>query len=386
MMKFLRSVAPAIVFALTLPCLAQEPKGGDPFQAQLKLCEAINGGDAKAVAAALDAGAKLSQPCPKEMVPPLHQAVESGKAEIVSLLLDRGADVNQPDNGVSAAPLHYAAAKEDPALVSLLLKRGAKVDALTDEGVSALGMAVLSHDSAAVAQALIDAGADVNAVDEQGDTLLDTARAMGRQKVAALLESKGAKPGEEPGMPVEIASGVTTPTAQTPSSPTGAKRTPEGQLLFKGLWPGMPVQQAAARLKQLGLPPGESVITGRTRRDGQDVDVWEFRESDKIDGSGSLSRNGDERWTLWYDSQTGRVTKFQFRWSAVASLFNCGDMEMRQLAQTFMDAYAIPAMESVATHNWGFEYTDPAGWKVRIEEDRTLVVDAVATATQRAFD
>jgi len=51
-----------------------------------------------------------------------------------------------------------------------------------------------------------------------------------------------------------------------------------------------------------------------------------------------------------------------------------------------MDAYAIPAMEPVATHNWGFEYTDPAGWKVRIEEDRTLNVMAVAASSQRAFD
>lgn len=240
---------------LASSCNAQKTQSPDTFQAQVKLCEAITGGNTNAVVAALDAGAKLAQPCPEEMIPPLHQAIEIGKVDIVTLLLDRGADVNQPDNGVSATPLHYAAAKEDSALVALLLKRGAKVSALTDEGLSALAFAVLSHDNAAVAQALIDAGADVNAVDEQGDTLLDTALAMGKTKIAALLESKGAKPGEEPGIPTED---MASPEPVAAVAPPEGKRTDDGQLVFKGLYLGMSAQDAALTMLQLGLPPGGS--------------------------------------------------------------------------------------------------------------------------------
>lgn len=381
MTTYLRALALATALAISLTCQAQEP---DTFQAQLRLCEAITGGDADAVAAALDAGADPSHICSNETIPPLHLAIVSGKVEIAKLLIHRGADVNGPDDGLSSTPLHYAVEKE-PSLVALLLDRGAKVNTLRDDGLSPLGLAALSHDNPAIAQALIDAGADVNAVDEQGDSILDMAVAAGHRKVAAALEAAGAAPGGEPGMPVESGTD-NAEDVQTTDSTTNAKRTTEGKLLFKGLWPGMPVQQAAARLKELGIPAGKSVSIGRTRRDGQDVDIMEFRETTAIDGSGFIERVEDERWTIWYDQQTGTVTRFMFRWSSVAPLFNCGDMEVRQFAQTFMDAYGLPSLEPVLTHNWGFEYADPAGWKVRIEEDRTLLVDAVAAASQRTFD
>jgi hypothetical protein len=307
------------------------------------------------------------------MIPPLHQAVESGKVEVAALLLERGADVNQPDNGVSATPLHYAAAKEDPALVALLLKRGADVDTLTDEGLSPLGMAVLSHDNPAVAQALIDAGADVNAVDEQGDSLLDMALAAGHEKVAAALEAKGGKRGEEPGMSTEV---VDTAIPTTPAAPaqSSGNRTRDGRLLFKGLYIGMPVTEAVQKMKELGLPP-EKIKSGST-----------VPSEAKAEGGYVGRQLIDSMWDIYYDEATGKVKKFRFLGTTVAKMFNASDMDARQFARAFMDAYAIPAMEPVATHNWGFEYTDPAAWKVRIEEDRSLNVEAVPAASQRAFD
>lgn len=357
--------------------LAQENTGADPFQAQLKLCKAIADGDAAAVTAALDAGANLAQICPEQMTYPLHHAVDVGKPDIVALLLDRGADVNQPDNGVSATPLHYAAAKEDPALVSLLLKRGAEVDKTTDEGLTALAVAVQSQDNPAVAQALIDAGADVNAADDQGDTLLDMAREQGRSKVAALLESKGAKPGEEPGAP---ASGTAPAAAEggnpaPESPPVTDNRTTDGQLVFKGLYVGMPVEAAGARLTQLGYPP-------ETYDEKKQTDVPDVPERGYL----VRQRGGLIWWEIWYDETTQRVYKFHFAKVAVDKLFNCADMDAEQFARAFVEAYGLPGMEFVYARRWGYEYTDPAGWKVRIDDDKTLIVSAVASASQRGFD
>jgi hypothetical protein len=233
---------------------AQTATTPDPFKVQMGLCAAITAGDAEAVAAALDKGAHLDRDCPEEMAAPILHAVAIGNTAVVTLLLDRGANVNQEDNGVGATPMHYAAVNKDAAMVTLLAKRGGKVNALTTDGLSPLALAVSEADDTAVAQALIGAGADVNAADEQGDTILDWAVAKGHKLVAKLLEEKGAKRGEEAPAPSSVTVPAPMPQATGGGAPSG-KRTPDGKLIFKGLYLGMPVLEAIEVFRKLDMPP-----------------------------------------------------------------------------------------------------------------------------------
>jgi hypothetical protein len=228
--------------------------------------------------------------------------------------------------------------------------------------------------------AAIEGGANLNETNEEGETALDQAQLFGYAEMISVIREHGGKAGEVPPVPEEF-----LPVEKQPEVSNGI-RTPDQKLLFKGLWPGMSVDKAMIRLKELGLPAGKTVKTGRIRRGGEDMDVFEFQEVTAVDGSGKLSRSGENLWALLYDPKTLEVTTFQFRKSTVIALFNCKDMEVKQFAETFMESYGITQMDAVLTHNWGFEYTDRAGWKVRIEEDYTLTVEVVATASQRTFD
>lgn len=249
----------AILGALvcSLSALAQTA-GPSPLKLQTDLCAAISAGDADAVASALEHGARLDWECYEQKMTPIHHAVDTGNTAIVAMLLDRGANVNQEDNGVGATPLHYAAGSTVE-LVSLLAKRGANVNALTTDGLSPLAIAVLAGDHPDVVQALLDAGADVNAADEEGDTILDLAISKGHTQVAKLLEGKGAKSGEGAPVPASVpAPGTINTVLPAQNAPGPAGEPADGELVFKGLYLGMPIVEAARIMLKNGLPPGDT--------------------------------------------------------------------------------------------------------------------------------
>lgn len=402
----------ALLITLAAVCAAHtcaEDSGADPFKLQSELCTAISAGDPKAVAAALDKGAQLDRDCPEQMTPPLHHAVDTGKTEVVALLLDRGADVNQKDNGVSATPIHYAAAKHDPALVKLLAKRGANVNALTDEGLSPLAFVIMDSDDAATAQALLDAGADVSAVDEQGDTLLDTALAKGYKKVAALLESKGGKRGEDPGALSKAPMPTNAPQAQAPQQapPGTAKRTAEGQLIFKGFYIGMPIEEAARKMLDLGFHPGGTGTSGVPQSMLEADGLAPYKYGGPWRGKEPLefTKNAlnetvltGQSWIMGVDAER-RVSSFVLYGALTNEFFGSGDLSGFEFAQAFTEAYGIPGME-VSPHGTsdfelrlvsnsllGWLYVDREhGWGVRIDEQKNLVIVRLATRKALKFD
>jgi hypothetical protein len=73
-----------------------------------------------------------------------------------------------------------------------LAKNPAMVNTKSDRGWTLLHQEALAGSTATV-KVLVDAGADVNAVTDHGMTPLGLAKALGWEKVAALLVSKGAK-------------------------------------------------------------------------------------------------------------------------------------------------------------------------------------------------
>ena len=121
---------------------------------------------------------------------PLVDAAKRGDAAAVAALLDRGARVAEAQvDGATA--LHWASHHDDAATVRRLLEAGADVNAATDLGVTPL-WAASQNGSAAVAEALLEAGADPNRALLAGETPLMVAARAGAPGVARLLLAFGA--------------------------------------------------------------------------------------------------------------------------------------------------------------------------------------------------
>ena len=151
-----------------------------------QLVTAAEGGDAKAVTAALQAGADPNSQGPNAGA--LHVAAFGGHARIVKALLKAGADPSIPSaQGFTA--LHLAASRDHAAVVKVLVDAGAPLDAQTPAGGTPLHVALASgHNKSA--QALMKAGASLEALDAQDRTALHTAAAAGNvAMVKALLKA-----------------------------------------------------------------------------------------------------------------------------------------------------------------------------------------------------
>lgn len=200
------------------------PRARNPGDAPL--LEAVRSGDARAVAALLDAGADPNQVWrgdgtalieaarrgradlvallldhradPNLMArgdgSPLIGAVRSGRTEVVELLLARGADAGLAVRG-DGDPLIAAAADGRLDLVRMLVAHGARIESFVPNDETPLINAARSGDVATVAY-LVELGADVNRAVPANDgarSPLSEALRLHRDQVAAYLRSKGAR-------------------------------------------------------------------------------------------------------------------------------------------------------------------------------------------------
>jgi len=146
-----------------------------------KLWEAVRGGDAKAVAAALDSGADVN--AKNEIgVTALWIAAGKGKQEVIELLVKRGADVNARDGIWYQTPLSQAASGGNAGIVKLLLRSGAK------DGESLI-VSMAASGRKAILETLLEV---VKPSQEVLDTALLAASKGGESH--ALLVKAGAKP------------------------------------------------------------------------------------------------------------------------------------------------------------------------------------------------
>ncbi len=181
--------------------------------------EAIAAGDRAALAALLEADARLAAARDGQGVSLLMQAIYRQQQEIVALLLERGApidafaaaalgDLAELRSQLAAMPallaefspdgftlLHLAAFFGQTELVGELLSRGAHAGAVANNAMQVQPL----HSAAALrqweaARLLVAAGADVNARQQGGWTPLHAAAAGGDLAIAQLLLDHGADP------------------------------------------------------------------------------------------------------------------------------------------------------------------------------------------------
>jgi len=131
---------------------------------------------------------------PADVALDVFEAAAFGKSERLRRLLDDDPSLAHAysDDGFTA--LHLAVFGGAEASVGMLIERGADLEAVSTGPIAQvrpLGTAAFVR-SVRLARILLEAGADPNGVNPQGATPLDTARANGDEKLAALLRDFGA--------------------------------------------------------------------------------------------------------------------------------------------------------------------------------------------------
>ena len=152
------------------------------------LCISMEGGDTKAVAALLEAGANPRLLEPKLKLEPLQIAAAAAQSQMAEMLLDYGAtpDVVNASNGES--PLHAAVRVGSVPTAAVLLSYGADPDKADGRGKPCLTLALDNKDSEMV-KTLAWAGADPRRVAGTGELpLLQAAAAALGDAVSVLLQ------------------------------------------------------------------------------------------------------------------------------------------------------------------------------------------------------
>jgi ankyrin repeat protein len=156
----------------------------------LDVFEAATAGDAKRVAALVDADPSRANAVAGDGYSPLGLAAFFKRRPVVQALLERGAKPSLPSRDQGFTPLHSGVATDagpvDHEIVRLLLEAGADPNAKSREGGTPLHSAAFTGDLE-TAELLLAYGADPNATDPKSFTPLDVARDRRNVEVAALL-------------------------------------------------------------------------------------------------------------------------------------------------------------------------------------------------------
>jgi len=169
---------------------------GAAFSPDAPLVDAARRGDAKAVAALIDAGADVNA-AQGDGMNALHWAAERGHAAVAEHLIAASADVGAKTRIGGHTPLHVASRGGRGAIVRMLLEAGSNPASIaTSSGVTPLHLAAAAIDGTDAVVALLAHGADPDAQEwSAGQTPLMFAAGSGRAKAVRQLLASGADPG-----------------------------------------------------------------------------------------------------------------------------------------------------------------------------------------------
>jgi len=164
------------------------------------------------------------------------------------------------------------------------------------------------------------------------------------------------------------------------SNSFGAKSSDSRGPVIKGLSIGMSLDSARKRLAELFDSPWKI----------NDVDITEDGRLYIL-----VARIPEDRpqlmfadkLKLWFDPTNKQVTRIAADEGTVNYLFNVADMDGKNFAQTFVNAYNIPSMDFIIDVPHGhWDYRDPQGVFVKIMTNKELFLWQIAKSTERSFD
>lgn len=139
-------------------------------------------------------------------------------------------------------------------------------------------------------------------------------------------------------------------------------------LKVKGLYIGMNIEDAA---KQLGSLLKTDQVT--------------INETPKDFFIGKRDAYYQDIVSAWYIAAglDKKVTYIKLRSDFVDTLFKTEGISGQKFTQTFIDSYHIPRMEGFGN---GWTYTSPNGYKIKIYQDKSILIESVAKETDFKFD
>jgi len=166
------------------------------------------------------------------------------------------------------------------------------------------------------------------------------------------------------------------------SSPKGArsqvapKQTTTTGIAVKGFRLGMAKDDVVTTIEKHDLVISRNV-TGISSKSYSGFPITSIVTAKGQNGGTLIAYFGEDHSLLGLE-MTGKM---------VDELFNVGDMTPDAFAQTFIDAYRIPAMEPLVGNRRGWRFVDEStGTEVVIYNGKNLCLVKVPTSKQRQFD
>ncbi len=180
------------------------------------------------------------------------------------------------------------------------------------------------------------------------------------------------------------------------NSALAKKGVVNGVLYFKGLYLGMPLEDAANVLERLGMNPDRDPSTGKYAITKMPLAEGVIRVSHSPFPNKSI-----KSWQVGaLDNDNPIVIGFQFYAQSTVDLFDIGDMSASEFAEMFCESYGIPRLEPYegdvdpltavldgGNMKQGGIYRDRVnGWELIIFDDKELRVSMIKKLTETKFD